>query len=80
MTVPAWDKSQVGAAYVWRALADHLEARIRAGEWASGDKLPGERSLAGEYAVADGSIRRAFTELRQRGVIVTLAQKGSFVV
>ncbi len=77
--VEPFDKASTGPGYVWRAVADHLEARIRAGEWASGERLPGEKSLAGEYDVADGTIRRAFAELRERGLIVTFPQKGSYV-
>ena len=75
--IQPFDKAAI-VGYVWLAVADHLEARIRAGEWPPGERLPNERALAGEYDVADGTIRRAFTELRARGVILTFAQKGSY--
>ncbi len=77
--IPPFDKTAMGPGYVWQAVADHLAARIGAGEWQSGERLPNERALAGEYDVADGTIRRAFAELRERGVIVTFPQKGTFV-
>lgn len=77
--IPPFDKASLAPGYVWLAVADHLAARIAAGEWAAGERLPNERALAGEYNVADGTIRRAMVELRERGLVVTFAQKGSFV-
>ena len=76
--VEPFDKAAIGPGYVWHAVADHLAARIAAGEWQPGERLPSERALAGKYDVADGTIRRAFTELRERGVVVTYPQKGTY--
>ncbi|TDD25595.1 GntR family transcriptional regulator [Actinomadura sp. KC06] len=45
-----------------------------------GARQPGERELADGYGVAVGTARRAIEELRERGLVVTLASKGSFVV
>ena len=42
-------------------------------------KLPGERELAEQYAVAYTTIRRAMEVLRDRGVIVTRQGRGTFV-
>lgn len=77
--IQPFDKASGGPGYVWLAVADHMAARIGAGEWAPGERLPNERALAGEYDVADGTIRRAFVELRARGLVVTFPQKGSYV-
>lgn len=64
-----------------RALAVRLHATDRPAEALSpGARLPGERDLAEEYGVALGTARRAIEELRDRGLVVTLASKGSFVV
>jgi GntR family transcriptional regulator len=60
-------------------MADHLEARIKAGDLAPGFRLPGERDLAAEYQVAVGTARRAVEELRQRGLATTLPAKGTFI-
>ena len=68
------------AAYVYAQLADHLAARIKAGDLRPGARLTGERELAQEYGVAVGTARRAIQELRERGVVVTLPAKGTFVV
>ncbi|MGH3068169.1 MAG: winged helix-turn-helix domain-containing protein [Streptosporangiaceae bacterium] len=60
-------------------LADHLAARIDAGELARGARLPAERDLAQEYGVAVGTARRAVEELREKGLVVTPPAKGMFV-
>jgi GntR family transcriptional regulator len=61
-------------------VADHLAARISAGELAPGYRLPSERDLASAYEVAVGTIRQALDELRRRGLVATLPAKGTFVV
>ncbi|WP_129307507.1 winged helix-turn-helix domain-containing protein [Streptomyces sp. L2] len=66
-------------AYVYMQVADHIAARIKAGELRPGARLPGERDLADEYGVAHLTARRATRELRERGLVVTLPSKGSFV-
>ncbi|MGW6009090.1 winged helix-turn-helix domain-containing protein [Streptomyces sp. NPDC055210] len=66
-------------AYVYMQMADHIEARIRSGELSPGARLPGERDLAEEYGVAHLTARRATRELRERGLVLTLPAKGTFV-
>lgn len=78
--VPPFDPGAGEPAYVYSRVADHLATRIRAGDLKPGARLPGERDLAGEYGVALGTARRAISELRQRGLAVTLPSKGTFVV
>jgi DNA-binding GntR family transcriptional regulator len=41
--------------------------------------LRGERAMAEEYGVAISTVRRAVRDLRDRGIVVTLAHKGTFV-
>ncbi|MEU5052469.1 winged helix-turn-helix domain-containing protein [Streptomyces sp. NPDC021096] len=67
------------AAYVYMQVADHIAARITAGELRLGARLSGERDLAEEYGVAIGTVRRAVQELRDRGLLITLPAKGTFV-
>ncbi|WP_406474619.1 GntR family transcriptional regulator [Streptomyces sp. NBC_01615] len=66
-------------AYVYMQMADHIAARIASGELRPGARLPGERDLAAEYGVAHLTARRATRELRDRGLVVTLPAKGTFV-
>ena len=78
--VPRFEPDEAGPAYIYARVADHIEARIKAGELVPGARLPGERDLAAEYQVALGTMRRAIEELRSRGMVVTLPAKGTFVV
>ncbi|MER5441759.1 winged helix-turn-helix domain-containing protein [Streptomyces sp. NPDC002790] len=66
-------------AYVYMQMADHIADRIAKGELLPGARLPGERDLAAEYGVANLTARRATRELRERGLVVTLPAKGTFV-
>lgn len=77
--IEPFDPDAVAAAYVYQRMADHIVARIRAGQISPGARLPGERALAEEYGVALGTARRAVEELRERGFVVTLPAKGTFV-
>jgi len=79
MAVPPFDPHSGPPAYLYVRVADHLAARISAGELAPGYRLPSERELADTYQVAVGTIRQALDELRSRGLVATLPAKGTFV-
>lgn len=64
---------------VYVQVADHIAARITAGDLAPGARLPAERDLASEYGVAYDTIRRATALLRDRGLILTIVGRGTFV-
>ncbi|EFL33089.1 predicted protein [Streptomyces viridochromogenes DSM 40736] len=61
-------------------LADVIAGKIASGELAPDRPIPSENHLADEYGVARLTARRAAQELRERGLIVTVRGKGSFVV
>ncbi|MGX9919462.1 GntR family transcriptional regulator [Streptomyces sp. NPDC002248] len=65
--------------YVYAQVADQIEAEIRSGRLPHGARLPNERDLGAQYGVAPGTARRAVRELRDRGLVVTLPNKGTFV-
>jgi DNA-binding GntR family transcriptional regulator len=65
--------------YVWRQVADHIAHRIEAGELRPGARLEGERELAEQLGVAVGTVRRAVEDLRERGLVVTLPAKGTYI-
>ena len=67
-------------AYVYMQVADAIAARIASGKIPAGARLPGEPDLAEEYGVAEGTARRAVKELRERGLVVTLPSKGTFIL
>jgi DNA-binding GntR family transcriptional regulator len=61
-------------------LADVIAKKIELGELAADRPIPSENHLADEYGVARLTARRTARELRERGLIVTVRGKGSFVV
>jgi GntR family transcriptional regulator len=79
VAVPPFDPGADPFAYLYESMAAHIEARIRAGELAKGDRLPNERELAAEYGVSVHTSRSAVRLLRDRGLLITRAVKGTFV-
>ncbi|SED14633.1 GntR family transcriptional regulator [Streptomyces sp. TLI_105] len=75
--IPEFDPQ--GPQLVYVAVADHIAARIAAGALPPGARLPAERDLAKEYGVAYLTVRRAAQVLRERGLILTVHGKGTFV-
>lgn len=73
----ALDPDDVRPSY--RQLADRLAAMIEGGDLAPGEQLPTHRTLASEYGVAIETAKRALSELRTAGLIVTRQGKGSYV-
>lgn len=65
--------------YLYLQVAEHIVARIEAGELTPGARLPGERDLADEYRVSLQTARRAVAELRDRGLARTVPVKGTFI-
>lgn len=65
--------------YVYMRVADVVATQIADGTLPPGVLLPGERALAEAHGVALGTVRRAVKELRDRGLVVTLPAKGTYV-
>ncbi|MFK3671410.1 FadR/GntR family transcriptional regulator [Leifsonia aquatica] len=59
--------------------ADALLERIRAGEWALGQKLPGETTLAPQLGIGRSTVREAIRQLAGRGVLQSRQGAGVFV-
>lgn len=68
-----------GPTLVYLQVADHLAGRIEQGELAPGSRLPPERELATLYGVSYDTVRRATAVLRERGLIVTVHGRGTYV-
>ncbi|MBW3707780.1 GntR family transcriptional regulator [Streptomyces griseus] len=60
-------------------VADKLRARIRAGEWAVGDKLPSRARFAEEYGVGQSVAQRAMERLIIEGILEGRAGSGTYV-
>ena len=74
---PAIDPTAPKLVYV--QVADHIAARIASGDLAPGARLAAERDHAVEYGVSYDTIRRATALLRNRGLIITIVGRGTYV-
>ncbi|WP_287929833.1 substrate-binding domain-containing protein [Arthrobacter sp.] len=63
----------------FRSLAADIRRGILAGTWAVGAKLPTEAQLAAETGLSLTTVRRAFDDLVQEGMVVRRQGAGSFV-
>ena len=75
--VPPFSPTPLRLMYV--QVAEHIAARIEAGELQPGTRLPPERDVAVEYGVAYNTVRKSMEILRERGLIVTMQGRGTFV-
>ena len=60
-------------------LAQTLEARIREGQLATGEKLPTENALVEKHGVSRTVVREAFSRLKTLGLIETRQGSGAYV-
>lgn len=68
-----------GATPIYLQLADILATRIERGELRPNRPVPSEATLQQEYGVARGTVRHAVAVLRERGLVVTVPGRGTFV-
>jgi DNA-binding GntR family transcriptional regulator len=61
------------------SLASELRARIRAGEWRPGDRMPSEPELARRRTVSRSSMRAAITLLEEEGYVSRKHGSGTYV-
>ncbi|ADV27570.1 transcriptional regulator, GntR family [Pseudoxanthomonas suwonensis 11-1] len=71
--------SQADSRPMYLQIMEQIRARIASGDWAAGRELPSIRALAASVNVSVITVKRAYLELEQEGVIVTRHGKGSFV-
>lgn len=74
---PEFDSNGPQLLYV--QVADYIQAQVANGQLRQGARLPPERELADYYRVSYMTVRRAMKELRERGVVVSVHGKGTFV-
>jgi DNA-binding GntR family transcriptional regulator len=61
-------------------VADAIEARIKAGDPLPDRPIPSENQLVQEYGIARGTARKSIQLLRERGLVVTVVGRGTYVV
>jgi len=72
-------QSAANGVTLWRRIADDLERAIATGEFAAGERLPGEVEIAMRYGVNRHTVRRAISELSARGLVRAARGSGTFV-
>jgi GntR family transcriptional regulator len=60
-------------------VASDLEADIDGGKLAPDTRLPSEAELSQQYGVARVTVRRAIEQLRDKGKVVTVHGRGTYV-
>jgi len=60
-------------------LAAILRGQIERGELVPRQPLPSESYLVGHHGISRGTARRAVEVLRDEGLVVTIAQRGTYV-
>jgi len=65
---------------VYLQLADIIEQRIKSGELGVGRTIPSEQTLMQQYELSRGSVRKAVSVLRERGLVDTVPHRGTFVI
>ncbi|MEV4758257.1 winged helix-turn-helix domain-containing protein [Micromonospora sp. NPDC049559] len=68
-----------GPVPVYQQVADILAARIANGDLAPHRPIPSETALVQEFGIARGTARRAVALLRERGLVYTVPQRGTYV-
>lgn len=64
---------------IYRQLVDKLRVAVKKGELQPGDRLPTVQELADRLGVAKGTIKRAYDELGNMGVLEKIQGRGTFV-
>lgn len=68
-----------GRVPAYRRIAADLADKIRIGDYRPGEALPAQRELSARYGVTLMTLRQALQELRDEGLIVQQAGRGTFV-
>lgn len=64
---------------IYEQIKEQIVGLVGQGTLKADDQLPSLRQLSSELAVNINTIKRAFSELESKGIIYSVAGKGSFV-
>ncbi len=68
-----------GPVPIYLQLVEILAERIERGDWQPNRPIPSELQLVQEFGIARGTVRRAVSALRERGMVFTVPQRGTYV-
>lgn len=78
-TTAGFDLDRDPSRYRYEVVAEHLAELIESGRLPPNTRLPNESELAEAYRVALGTARHATRLLCDRGLLVTVRAKGTYV-
>ena len=64
---------------VYEQIIKQVEEQVLTGILKEGDKLPSVRSLSVKLSINPNTIKKSYTELDRRQLIITVPGKGSFI-
>jgi len=64
---------------LYQRVADRIANRIYDGHWRPGEPIPNEFALADEFAVSQGTIRKAMSVVEETGLVDRQQGRGTFV-
>jgi len=64
----------------YRQVADIIAARIAAGTYKRGSRIPTESEIMDEFEIGRSTARRAVAWLRERGLVETVPTRGTYVL
>jgi GntR family transcriptional regulator len=64
---------------LYARLADVLTKRIASGEWSPSSPLPSETTLAADYGVSIGTMRKAMQQLDEKGLLERRQGSGTYI-
>ena len=64
---------------LYARLADVLTKRIASGEWSPSSPLPSETTLAADYSVSIGTMRKAMQQLDEKGLLERRQGSGTYI-
>jgi len=76
---PQISRSERERRFLYRQLADIIAKQIQEGQYKPGERLPSMDTIAAKYAVNKVTVRRAFSELANRGLIYSVPAQGTYV-
>jgi GntR family transcriptional regulator len=64
---------------IYRQLADQLTAKVRAGDYQPGERIPSEHRLAADYGIGRPTVRQAVDLLVRKGLLIRRRGSGTYV-
>ena len=68
-----------GALPTYVQISEAIARRITAGQWLDGERLPPERTMAAEFGVAVGTLRKALSRLQDQKLLRRVQGSGNYI-